>query len=244
VSNITIVDISHQVAPFNIQQAAFILRNCYFEFPKGTVHIVAVNAAISKNKPLLVLQCNGHFFLTTDNGIPGLLFSEPVDDVYRIPTEKKDGGTFASLTRYVDVATALLSGTGPDKLGEKIDTFTVQVPFRPVIDNNMINGSVIYIDSFSNAITNISKEIFQRVGKERTFEILVQSNHYKIMRINNTYTESASGDLLALFNSIGLLEVAICNGNAAELLNLKMGSTIRVKFYKKEEQPSLLLKGE
>ena len=98
------------------------------------------------------------------------------------------------------------------------------------MEDKSITGSIIYIDSFMNAISNITRELFERVRKGREFEIYVQSKHYKITSINNFYHESTVGELLAIFNSAGLLEIAINNGSAARLLNLEINSTIRVEF--------------
>jgi S-adenosylmethionine hydrolase len=100
----------------------------------------------------------------------------------------------------------------------------------PTIDESVINGSVIYIDSYRNAFTNISLDLFHQIGKGRAFDILVQSNHNRISRLNQRYGESSQGEILALFNSIGLLEIAINGGNAADLLDLSLNSSVRVKF--------------
>ena len=104
------------------------------------------------------------------------------------------------------------------------------MPLLASINESVIAGSVIYIDSYQNAITNISRELFEKIGKGRPFEILVQSYHYKINRINKTYNETSDGELLAIFNSVGLLEIAINRGKVAELLNIGLHSNIRVKF--------------
>ena len=89
---------------------------------------------------------------------------------------------------------------------------------------------MIHIDSYQNAITNISEELFKRVGNGRPFVIYVQSKHYTINRINVRYNESDPGDLLAIFNSSGVLEIAMREGNAAGLMRLTTNSTIRVEF--------------
>jgi S-adenosyl-L-methionine hydrolase (adenosine-forming) len=99
------------------------------------------------------------------------------------------------------------------------------IPRRATIEKDVINGSVIYIDSYQNAITNITRELYERIGKGRKFEIALQSNHYRLNRINKTYSETSAGELLVLFNYLDLLEVAINKGNAAELLNLNTNST-------------------
>jgi S-adenosyl-L-methionine hydrolase (adenosine-forming) len=232
--SINIVDISHQVHPFNIMHAAFILRNCYFEFPKGTIHIIAVNAALTDKRALLIIANKDHYFITSDNGIVGLLFGDKPDAVYKV-TIPEINNNFQGLNNYIDAAHRIIKGESFDKFTELYENYIYQIPLRPVIDKKLISGSVIYVDSFSNAISNISADIFKQVGGGRAFEIFVQSNHYKVDRLSKTYSDAPSGELLALFNSVGLLEIAINNGYAADLLNLKTNSAIRIKFY--DEQP-------
>ena len=110
--------------------------------------------------------------------------------------------------------------------------FEIPAPLKPTHGENTITGSVIYIDSYQNAITNISREFFERIGKGRAYRIFVQSNYYVITNINERYNETPDGELLAIFNSLDLLEIAIRNGNAAGLQKLTTDSTIRVDFKK------------
>ena len=121
-------------------------------------------------------------------------------------------------------------------LGNQVNNYEKRIPLRATIEETGITGSIIYIDSYQNAITNITKDLFERIGKNRVFEILVQSNYYKLNKINRTYGETSVGEILALFNSLNLLEIAINNGNAAELLNLTVGSTIRINFKNKRSK--------
>jgi S-adenosylmethionine hydrolase len=237
-----IVDISHQIQPFNIMQAAFVLRNCCFDFPTGTIHLIAVNAALSNKRALLLIQMKGHYFISSDNGIIGLLSGEKPDAVYKV-RDTKNAANFLCLDVFVDTVLHITEGHDFSKFCDPVSEYEEQIPYRPVIDKNLISGSVIYVDSFSNAITNISKEKFEKVGKGKLFEIFIQSNHYKIDRINNTYSDSVSGELLALFNSVGLLEIAINNGSAADLLNLGVNSAIRIKFYDEKPGSKLTLTG-
>ncbi len=241
-ASIQIVDISHQVQPFNVMQAAFIIRNSCFNFPAGTVHLIAVNAALGPKRPLLVFEIRNQFFIASDNGIVGLLSGDKPDKIYKA----KNSGhatNFLSLDLFIDTAVKIIKGTSSDTFLEAAANYESQIPYRPVIEKNLINGSVIYVDSFSNAITNISKETFEKVGQGKHFEIFIQSNHYKLDKINTTYSDSISGELLALFNSIGFLEIAINHGNAAELLNLAINSAIRVKFYDEKPGSKLTLTG-
>lgn len=243
--SINIIDITHQVQPFNSMQAAFILRNCFQEFPKGTIHIVGVNAALSRKVPLLIIEKEQHFFLSSDTGFPDLLFPDEKPKVYKYDLTGTDGDNFASLNTFISVMKRLLEKEKPDKIGTLTTDYVSRIPFVPTFENNLINGSVIYIDSFCNAITNINKELFERVGKGQPFEIFVQSNHYRLKKINDTYAQSEPGELLAIFNSVGLLEIAINSGRASELLNLDLNSAIRIKFHEsRSDKQELKLSGD
>lgn len=225
---VQIIDISNQVPSFNLSIAAFRLRHSYQHFPEGSVHIVAVNSEQNEGRPLIAVRAQKHFFIACDNGLLGLLLDKEPEEIVTLQTDNE--GSFPELTAYAHAA-AILAKTG------KMDDFSrfdgelyKQVPMLPAIDESVINGSVIYIDSYRNVITNISRELFEQIGKGRSFEILVQSNHYRIKQLNNKYSETSPGEMLALFNSINLLEIAISKGNAADLLNLGLNSSVRIKF--------------
>jgi len=102
---------------------------------------------------------------------------------------------------------------------------------RPTIDESVIIGRIVYIDSFDNAITNISKDLFDRVARSRKYQIFVQSNSNKINQISSNYYDAPEGELLALFNSLNLLEIAMNGGNAAQILSLDTDSTVRITFF-------------
>ena len=226
-----IVDISHQVKSFNTAQAAFLVRNSYPNFPPNTIHIIAVNSEPEKGGQLVAARMAEQYFLCADNGMLGLLGDPEPELVVRI-NENPDNNTasFIAMSVFADIACRLASGTPLDDLGSPVESYNRQVPLRPTIEDHTITGSVIYIDSYENAITNISRELFERVGNKKPFKIFVQSKHYVLESINNRYSDSPPGDLLAIFNAVGLLEIAIRNGNAAGLMKLNTSSTIRVEF--------------
>jgi S-adenosylmethionine hydrolase len=231
----SIVDISHRVKPFNTAQAAFIVRNSYLKFPRGTIHIIAVNTEPEVGGQLLAARLSDQFFLCADNGILGLLGGPGPDMVVRLEgPPSQQPVSFISLSLFSDMACKLANGTSLEELGTPTESYNKQVPLRPTIEGNTITGSVIHIDSYQNAITNISREFFQKVGNGKPFRIYVQSKHYMLEKINTRYNDAPPGDLLAIFNSIGLLEIAIRNGNASGLLKLSTNSTIRVEFKEQE----------
>ncbi len=226
-----IIDLNHRIKPFHIAQAAFVVRNSYPHFPDNTVHIIAVNSEPEPDGLLLGARKENQYFLCADNGLLGLLGGSEPEVVVKLRGKHMDQpGSFVSLTIFSDIACALAAGTPISELGEPTTTYDRQTPLRATIEENTITGSIIHIDSYQNAISNISRELFDRVGKGKPFTIYVQSKHYKISRINQRYNETGPGDLLAIFNSAGLLEIAIRNGNAAGLLKLTTDSTLRVEF--------------
>jgi S-adenosylmethionine hydrolase len=224
-----IIDITHQVKPFNIPEAAFILRNTYNQFPEGSIHIIAVQTVSGKDSRHILVKKDNHYFIGTDNGIFGLIFKDNPDQIIQLEN-KTSLPTFPALSVFSETASRILLGEIPENLGNEMTDLSKRVPLRPTIDESVIIGRVVYIDSYSNAITNITKDLFYRVAGNRTFQIFVQSNTNKINKISKTYNESPEGELLALFNSLNLLEIAMNGGNAAQILALTTDSTVRIRF--------------
>ena len=223
-----VVDIANQIPAFNIALAAFQVRYSYKHFPEGTIHIIAVNSECGEKRPYIALRTSGHFFIGYDNGMFGLLLDEPPQEI--VCLKDKDSGVFPELSVFTEAACEIINKKKLSGLGDPYGQLYKQVLMLPTIDESEINGSVIYIDSYKNAFTNISHELFDQIGKGRSFDIFVQSNHNRISHLNQRYGESSLGEMLALFNSIGLLEIAINGGNAADLLNLSLNSSVRIKF--------------
>ncbi len=226
-----IVDITHKIQTFSIAQAAFVIKHSYKNFPDETIHILAVNSEAAIDKPHIALKSMNQYFIGCDNGIFMLFLEENPFEAVVIQSKEKNVLSEHSFDVFAHTAAEITKGKPLNQLGTAHKNLTKQVVMLPTIDESTINGSIAYIDSYKNAISNITEELFDKIGKKRRFEIFVQSNHYKITRINTYYSETSVGELLALFNSAGCLEIAINNGNAADLLNLSVGSAIRIKFY-------------
>jgi S-adenosyl-L-methionine hydrolase (adenosine-forming) len=223
-----VVTITNQVPAFNIAVAAFQLKHACCHFPEGTIHIIAVNGEMKEKRPCVALKSKGQYFVGYDNGIFGLLLDEEPQKVVMI--DDKNASSFPELAIFAETACDIIIAEGLNGLGDDYNQLYKQVPMLPTIDESVISGSIIYIDSYKNAFTNINRELFDQIGKGRPFEIFVQSNHNKIDRLNVWYSESSLGEMLALFNSLDLLEIAINGGNAADLLNLSLNSSVRIKF--------------
>jgi S-adenosylmethionine hydrolase len=225
-----IVDISHVIPSFNTEQAAFVLKNAYSNFPKGTVHIIGINTEESENQPHTAIEYNEHFFIGTDNGIFSLLCDKPPDKIIEINVpQDTDYFTFSTRDRFVKVAVHLAKGGKIEELGKRKNKIVEKILLKPVIDNEVIKGHVMYIDSYENVITNITEPLFMENRKGRKFSIRFRS--YDIKKISKSYQDVHPGEILALFDSNHYLEIAMNQGNAAGLLGLDYKDMIRIEFY-------------
>ncbi len=231
----TIVDINHQIEPFNILQAVYVLKNAFVNFPAGSIHIIAVNSEPDEKRKNVIVKYKGHYFIGVDNGIFYLMTEGQTEEVVEI--EENYDQSFPELHIFAGLACEIIKDNNILRLGKNNKELFRQLPMLPVYedDESLIVGKVIYIDSYHNIITNVSKELFEDFGKGRDFKIYVQSNSAVIDKINTKYNQTEQGELLALFNTAGLLEIAIYKGKAATLLSLDTKSEIRIEFENKQE---------
>ncbi len=226
-----IIDISHQIPPFDLNQASFVVRNCWKNFPAGTVHLLGVSTEAGIRVPHTVVEIGGQFFIGADNGIFSLIFDTPPDNIIELElVQDSDYFTFSTRDVFVKAAVHLLKGKPIDGLGLPRAGLTPCAAFRPVVNGDVIVGKVVYVDNYENVFTNISRELFHQTGRGRPFTIEMSYNRQKIKTLSEAYSDVSEGDILALFSSTGLLQVAINRGNASGLLGLSIDDTIRVVF--------------
>lgn len=242
-----IVDISHHVSPFEIAQASFILKNAYPAFPGGSIHIIGVNPEkITRLSPFdmreevkhIVVLHKGHYFIGADNGIFSLLFDDTPEKIFEItvPNSSQED-IFPVKNVFVPVACHLAKGGKPEEIGLPLERVNQKSVYAPVVEANVIKGMVIYVDVYGNVITNISKQLFYDTAKGRSFVIYFRKGDYEINQISNAYSDVPGSEMLAIFSSSGLLEIAInqgvesSGGGATQLLGLKLNDSVRVEFY-------------
>lgn len=232
-----IVDNAGGIPPFNISHASFIIRNTYNNYPGGSVHIICVHSEEDRDKALLIVRSKDHYFIGTDNGIFNLILNSEPDEVIRINHD----GSGNELEVFAKVAADLYSGRKPAELGTPVRTLEERVPLRATIDKDVIIGSIIFIDSYGNAISNITREVFYRVFENREYRILIQSNRNFINRISTKYSDVPVGELLARFNQLDLLEISVNGADVSELLGISPGSVVRVDAVNKPGPPNRLI---
>jgi S-adenosylmethionine hydrolase len=226
-----IVDISHDIEKYNIAQAAYILSHAWKEFPEGSIHIIGIRAEATDHAPHVVMTKNGHYFIGADNGFFSLLFDDEPDGVFRLDIHlDNDVLTFPTKDVFVKTACHIARGGTPEVIGRSVKDYNRTHRFDALAEDHQIKGSVIYVDSYGNAITNITKTLFEQVGRGREFTISTKVSGYDIQTLNKNYNEVIEGERLALFGSGGHLEVAMNVGNANQLMGLSVNDVVRVEF--------------
>lgn len=220
-----IVNNACRIPPLNIMHGAFVIRNTFNHYPEGTIHLVFVSSEGTGGQPHLAVKARGHWFVGADNGMFNLILNSEPDLI--ICLDNPDDAD--EITLFVRAATALASGQPPEKLGRQVSGLAERVPLRAAIDRNVIIGSVIFIDSYGNAITNITREIFLRVFDGRGFRILIKSNKYYTEKISRLYSDEPVGEIVTLFNSLDLLEVSINGADLCQLFGVDTGDAVRVE---------------
>jgi S-adenosyl-L-methionine hydrolase (adenosine-forming) len=226
-----VVDICHDVPAFDLNQAAFIIKNFYPDFPEGSIHILGLNSEASISNPHTVVYHKGHYFIGADNGIFSMIFDETPEKIMELDVyQDSDYFTFPTRDVFVKVACHLASGKPLEELGHPRKTVLKKISFKPVFDGNLIKGKVIYIDSYENVFTNITEKFFAEHAKGKKFAILFRTAAYRITELSKSYNDVVEGEMLALFNSSGYLEIAINLGKASSLLGLKIDQPVLIEL--------------
>ncbi|MGC4023075.1 MAG: SAM-dependent chlorinase/fluorinase [Cyclobacteriaceae bacterium] len=225
---LTLVDISHRILPCDIAHGAFVLKSVFRDFPKGTVHLVGVDATGSADISSIAVQLEDHFFVGADNGLLGLISDKPHQQLVDINSVNTISSSFPEKDIFATAAAKLASGVAITTLGKPMNTFKKMLGRSVKATKKLIAGHVIRVDNFGNLITNISKTDFDILSQGKTFT--VQFARERFRRINNNYFQAEQGDCFLIFNSLGLLEIGIYKGRANELLGMDYDSPVNILF--------------
>ena len=246
-SEASIIDISHDIDPFNTVEASYIIGASYASFPKGTVHLIGVDIESNKENQHIVMQWNDHYFIAADNGILSMLSQKIVPQkIVAINIHDRLHNEATDLDVFVKVACHIAKGGLMNVIGKEINSIKQVTDLQATIalDGNSLKGHVIYIDHFGNVVTNITKKYFLEVAKGRPYEIVLKTKNIKTILPNYSAIASSDkypikyyeGEKLAIFNEAGFLEIAIFRsnpskvGSANSLLGLSYRDIIIIKF--------------
>jgi len=227
-----ICDITHEIAPFNLWEAAFVAKSTCFKFPRGSIHIIGVDPEGGSRLNTVVMALEGHFFVAPDNGVLSLIRDQSQAECIAVNPDAipvpVTGRAFLAQYCLAPVAAALANGKSLKSLGSPLEMKDYRRG-EPSFTENTLRGSIVHIDHFGNALTNIQKAPFMELKGTKSFQIFVRN--LRLQRIVDSYGDVSKGEALALFSDNGHLEIAIREGSAAQLLRLKAQDMLTIEFY-------------
>ncbi|HMY14572.1 MAG: SAM-dependent chlorinase/fluorinase [Bacteroidia bacterium] len=228
---VNIVDISHQIPAYNFMKAAFVFKNAFYFFPPHTIHLICVDKQLNRTDDThtgwMVVQYGESMIVCRNNGFFTLVSKqEPLKAVYIEGSEEVSVAHEKSF--LVTLLHDLVHNKPLEELGQPVKSFYQSSMFQPSHDANSIQGTVIHIDIYGNAITNIEKEYFENVVGARRFEIDMPRYGETITKINYRYDDVTPGKMVALFNASGFLEIALNQGDISLLYGLEYADKIRI----------------
>lgn len=226
--NIKVVDITHHIERFNLPHGAYVLKSIYKDFPKGTVHLVSVNSPGKQEDMLMAIKFEDHYFVGLDNGLFSLLSDSDIQPVVVELNRDSTSSIFPEKTVLANAAVSLASGIPIYNLGRQVPAMKQLLNRQLRLTKNQITGHVIHVDHYGNLMTNITQDLFDTIGKGRPHTLSFARESLDV--ISKSYDACDHGDVIALFNSNGYLEVCLSLGDASELLGMGYDSAVSITF--------------
>jgi len=223
-----IVDISHEIAPFEIGEGAYLIAQSWRYFPKKTVHVVVVDPGVGTSRRPILVEVGGHYFLAPDNGVLSMVYLQETCKVRHVTSEKyflhPVSRTFHGRDVFAPVAGHLAAGVTPARMGKLVQDY-----LKPDFDRPHRAGKrtwiarILKIDRFGNIITNIHVKDFGDLAT-RNFSLSLGPREVNVFARN--YSETAPGELFLILGSSGYYEVSLSQGNAAKSVKCETGAAI------------------
>ena len=228
-----IVDISHEVQPFEISDGAFTIAQAYRYFPKKTIHVIVVDPGVGSTRRPLLAEMAGQCFIAPDNGVLSMVFAREKPKVRHITNERyflhPVSRTFHGRDVFAPVAAHLTRGATPAQCGKLIDDY-LRLTFYQAsrTGKRTWTGLVLKVDRFGNLMTNLHIDEFPDVTR-RPFQLNVGLQ--SVTRLALTFTDCQPGEFFALVGSSGYLEVALNQDSAAKKVGCGAGSPVELTLY-------------
>ena len=229
----TVIDLSHEIGPQDVGEAAFVLWQSYKYFPSGTVFVVVIDPGVGTARKILCVKSRNYAFLAPDNGVLRFVLADLHSFRAAVVSNSKlflgkVSATFHGRDIFAPVAAHLARGIGLSKLGpaHRISRIENQFIDPERAGPSEFQGSVVYIDRFGNVITNVRLS----QGKKKVEKFTLSINGFEVSRFESSFASGPPDAPVCYRDSSGLLGVAMNRGSAAALLGARVGSTILFKF--------------
>jgi S-adenosylmethionine hydrolase len=228
-----IVDISHEVPPFEVAEGGFLISQAYRYFPAKTVHVVVVDPGVGSARRPILIEATGQYFIGPDNGVLAMVYSDTLHKARVITNEKyflhPVSNTFHGRDIFAPAAAHLAKGARPSSFGKIIEDHLKPAFTEPQRTSKRVwCGTVLHIDRFGNLITNFQIEKFEGM-RLRPFQFAIGTR--QLTYLGATYSGAAAGEPFVLVGSSGFLEVSVNQDSAAKLLGCSVGAPCELTLY-------------
>lgn len=231
---VPVVDLTHEIPPQDVMEGGYVLREAYPAFPPGTVHLAVVDPGVGTDRRAVAIESGGHRFVGPDNGLFSLVLGEDPPDAivtldrphaWRTPDIS---ATFHGRDVFAPVAARLAAGAALADVGTPGAPLRVLRWGQPIADADSVRGTVVHIDRYGNAITNVTADDVHSRMDGRAVKTIASGT---IVRgLATTYADREPGDPLVLVGSSGYVEIAVRGGNASRLLGIDRGTGVTLVF--------------
>ncbi|MGD1154966.1 MAG: SAM-dependent chlorinase/fluorinase [Terriglobia bacterium] len=232
--DVEIVDICHEVASYDIFDAAFTLAQSYRFFPPETIHLVVVDPGVGTARRPLLARTMAHKFVAPDNGVLSLIYEREENvEVRHITSDhyflNPVSNTFQGRDIFAPVAGWLSKWVEVDKFGDLVTDYTKFTSPKPKrVSDNLIKGVILKVDKFGNIITNLTPEDLPQLFSENPPPFKIIINQQEITRLNLAYSMGKPSEIFAIVGSSGYIEICTNRGSAAKTLNVNRGVEVGV----------------
>lgn len=226
----TIVDITHNVAPFDLLDGALAIGAAYTYFPPRTIHVVVVDPGVGTDRRPLLVSGDNQYFVAPDNGVLSVIFEREENVVVRHATAEHYylqpvSRTFHGRDVFAPLAAWLSKNWQPPSMGEEIQDYKKFALPRPKSADGVAKGIVMRVDTFGNLVTNFKAEDLPAPSAENG-AMNLQVGNQTVSRLVSTFAEGNAGEAVAYVGSSGYVEIAVNKGNASRTLGIGRGTPV------------------
>lgn len=231
-----IIDISHSVQAFDVLDGALAIAQAYSYFPASTVHLVVVDPGVGTARRPIILSTERHHFVAPDNGVLSLIYGrEERVHVRHVSAQhyflQPISNTFHGRDIFAPVAAYLSKGVDSEKFGDEItDYVKFNAPKPKPVDQQTLKGVVLKADRFGNLITNITPQDAPMLFGDNPAPFKIVIGKHEITEIKTSYAEGAPGEVFAILNSMGYLEIAANRAPAAQIVGTAKGTEVSISL--------------
>jgi S-adenosylmethionine hydrolase len=228
--DVTIVDITHQVSPYDLLDGALAIGSAYAYFPARTIHVVVVDPGVGTERRPLLVSSENQYFVAPDNGVLSLVYEKDANIVvrhanaehyYLQPVSK----TFHGRDVFAPLAAWLSKGWQTASMGEEIQDYKRFALPRPKSSDGVVNGIVMRVDNFGNLVTNFRSDDLPEAAVQ-TGKLSLQVGTQSVSRLVETFALGKAGEPVAYVGSSGYVEIAVNKGNASRTLGIGRGKPV------------------